>query len=80
MYQYQILIKTMLDMAQEHRLSLEEACADVHEEEYREELFAVQDTLSATYQNLSTRKICGKIKRQMRLVSTPNDIVDTFLS
>lgn len=80
MYQYQIPIKTMLDMAQEHRLSLEEACADGHEEEYREELFAAQDTLSAAYQKLSTRKIRGKSKRQMRLVSTPKDIVDTFLS
>lgn len=80
MYQYQILVKTMLDMAQEHHLSPEKACADVHEEEYREELFAAQDVLSAAYQELSTRKIRGKIKRQMRLVSTPKDIVDTFLS
>ena len=80
MYQYQILVKTMLDMAQEHRLTLEEACANVHEEKYREELFTAQDTLSAAYQELSARKIRGKIKRQMRLVSTPKDIVDTFLS
>lgn len=80
MYQYQILVKTMLDMAQEHRLTLEEACANVHEEKYREELFTAQDALSAAYQELSTRKIRGKIKRQMRLVNTPKDIVDTFLS
>lgn len=80
MYQYQILINRMLDMAQEHRLSPEEACAAVREEEYREELLAAQDVLSAAYQELSTRKIRGKIKRQMRLVSTPKDIVDTFLS
>ena len=80
MYQYQILVNDMLDMAREHRLTLEEACADVHEEEFRKELFAAQDTLSAAYQELSTRKIRGKIKRQMRLVSTPKDIVDTFLS
>lgn len=80
MYQHQILIKTMSDMAQEHHLSLKEACADVHEEECREELFAAQDALSAAYRELSTRKIRGKIKRQMRLVNTPKDIVDTFLS
>ena len=80
MYQYQILVKTMLDMAREHRLTLEEACANVHEEECREELFAAQDAISAAYQELSTRKIRGKIKRRMRLVSTPKDIVDTFLS
>lgn len=69
----------MHDMAQEHHLSLKEACADVHEEECREGLFAAQDALSAAYQELSTHKIRGKIKRQMRLVSTPKDIVDTFL-
>lgn len=80
MYQYQILASKILDMAQEHRLSLEETCAGVYEKGYREELFAAQDALSAAYQELSTRKIRGKIKRQMRLVSTPKDIVDTFLN
>lgn len=80
MYQYQILVNDMLDMTREHRLTLEEACADVHEEECREALIAAQNVLSAAYQELSTRKIRGKIKRQMRLVSTPKDIVDTFLT
>lgn len=79
MYQYQILVNNMLDMTREHRLTLEEACANVHEGEYREELFTAQDILPAAYQELSTRKIRGAIKRQTRLASTPKDIVDPFL-
>lgn len=80
MYQYQILLSKMLDMAQTHHSTLEDACNDANENEYRKWLFAARDNLSTTYQELSSCKMLGKIERQMRLVSTPKDIVDTLRS
>lgn len=77
-YRYQIVLDAMqTDMAKFHWM-LEEAIEKLGEEQHRAELYDAEDRLAAAYDELSVERMAGKIRRQIRLDSTPVDYFRTF--
>ena len=78
MYQYQVGFSHMQQSAKEFRWTLDEAVEKTGEKMWRVRLFEAEDMIKEACDSLSTRKMLGGIRRQIRLVSTPKDYIDTF--
>lgn len=78
MYQYQIVINKMKEASQDHRLTLEDSSILVGEESYRYCLFEAEEKLASSHGELLRYGMIGRIERQVRLVSSPGDYLNTF--
>ena len=67
MYQYQILIKKMLQSSKEYQWTLEQASEKLHELDQRKDLFEKESALSASYKTLCLQNKRGAIQRQIQL-------------
>lgn len=55
--------------ADQYRLTLEEACEQVHEPELRNELYEAYDACSISYERLSGSEMVNAVERQIHLAS-----------
>ena len=78
MYQYQGLLNAMEEDAEKFQWELDEAIENLHEVQHRAELYDAEDRLAAAYESIADERTIGKIRRQIRLDSTPADYLDTL--
>lgn len=67
MYQYQILIKKMLQSSKEYQWTLEQASEKLHKPDQRKDLFGKEGALAASYKTLCQQNKRGPIQRQIKL-------------
>ena len=78
MYQYQGLLNAMEEDVEKFQWELDEAIENLHEVQHRAELYDAEDRLAAAYESIADERTIGKIRRQIRLDSTPADYLDTL--
>lgn len=78
MYQYQVLLNEMRADGEKFHWELDEVIENLHEVQHRAELYDAEDRLAAAYESIADERTIGKIRRQIRLDSTPADYLDTL--
>lgn len=78
MYQYQILLNKMKEDMEKYHWEFGEAIDNLHEKQHRAELYDAEGRLAAAYESITDKRMMGKIRRQIRLDSTPGDYLGTL--
>ena len=78
MYQYQIVLNEMKTGIEKFHWTLENAIERISEKTHRMALYDAENHLAATYEELNNSWMLGRIERQIRLDSTPFDLLNTF--
>ncbi len=77
-YRYQVLLNAMQEHRKKFHWTLDDAIEAIGEKRHRAELCEAEVRLASAYEIVASKGMIGKIRRQIRLASTPLDYLSTF--